>query len=235
MKQITKEQYLAGVINSIETKYPEIRRVSKGPTFALQYGGTWHTLWKRGGLPQKQAKQVEKAYHELYKVSGEFAAKNKDYMVKYGYVECAFGLKLRTPIISKTVLGNSKTPYEAEAEVRSANNAITQSWGMLLNRAMIATNTRIETEGYALSILPINMIHDAGYFLVKDDPETVKFLNDTLIEEMEWQEDDLIRSTDVPMKASLEIGKSWDNLKQLPNKASIEEITNELSTIPRSA
>ncbi len=233
MKQITKEQYLAGVINSIETKYPDLRRESKGPTFALQYGGTWHTLHKRGGFPKEQAEQVEKAYHELYQVSGEFNDRNKDHMVEHGYVTCAFGLKLRTPIISKTVLGTSKTPYEAEAEVRSANNAVTQSWGMLLNRAMIATNNRIEAAGYGLSILPINMIHDAGYFLVKNDPEIVKFLNDVLIEEMSWNDDDRIRSTDVPMKASLEIGKSWDKLKPLPNKASIEEITNELRTISR--
>ena len=221
-------------INSIEKKYPELRRKSKGPTFALQYGGTWHTLWKRGGLPQEQAKQVEKAYREFYKISEEFNAANKEFMVKHGYVECAFGLKLRTPIIAQTVLGTSKTPYEAEAEVRSANNAVTQSWGMLLNRAMIATNTRIETAGYGTAILPINMIHDAGYFLVKDDPETVKFLNDTLIEEMEWNDDDQIRSVDVPMTASLEIGKSWDQLIQLPNKASIGEITNVLSTISGS-
>jgi DNA polymerase I len=234
MRQITKEQYLAGVINSIETKHPDLRRNSKGPTFALQYGGTWHTLHKRGGFPKKQAEQVEEAYHELYQVSGEFNDRNKDYMVEHGYVECAFGLKLRTPIIAKTILGTSKTPYEAEAEVRSANNAVTQSWGMLLNRAMIATNDRIEKAGYGLDILPINMIHDAGYFLVKDDPVIVKFLNDTLIQEMEWQEDDLIRSTDVPMTASLEIGKSWDTLSTLTNNLTLEEMTNDLFAITGS-
>lgn len=234
MKQITKEQYLAGVVNSIEHKYPELRRVSKGPTFALQYGGTWHTLHKRSGFPKDQAEQIEKAYHELYQVSGEFDDRNRDYMEEHGYVECAFGLKLRTPIIAKTILGTSKTPYEAEAEVRSANNAVTQSWGMLLNRAIIATNTRIEAAGYGTSILPINMIHDAGYFMVKDDPETVKFLNDTLIEEMSWNDNDLIRSTDVPMKASLEIGKAWDDLTNLKNNLTLEEITHELRAITGS-
>ena len=221
MQKITKEQYLAGVINSIETKYPELRRQSKGPTFALQYLGTWHTLHKRGGFPVKQAKEIEAGFHELYKISGEFNDINKQFMDKHGYVECAFGLKLRTPIIAKTILGTSKTPYEAEAEVRSANNAVTQSWGMLLNRAMIATNARIEKAGYGVDILPINMIHDAGYFLVKDDPKIVKFLNDVLIQEMEWQDDDLIRSTDVPMKASLEIGKSWDTLSTLDNNLTL--------------
>ena len=221
-------------INSIKHKYPELRQKSKPPTFALQYLGTWHTLHKRGGFSVAMAHAIEDAFLDLYKVTGQFAAANKQFMEKHGYVECAFGLKLRTPIISKCILGSSRTPYEAEAEARSANNAVTQSWGMLLNRAVIATNRRIEEAGYALTILPINMIHDAGYFLVKDDPECVKFLNDVLIEEMEWNDDDKIRSTDVPMSASLEIGKSWDKQHKLPNGATIEEITdviNGLSTV----
>jgi len=213
-------------INSIKDKYPELRRRSKGPTFALQYMGTAYTLHKRTGFPMDQAIKIEKAFHKLYKVSQEFNKHNKRFMEEHGYVECAFGLKLRTPIISQCVLGNSKTPHEADKEARSANNAITQSWGMLLNRAMNATNIRIEEAGYSTDILPCNMIHDAGYFLVKDIPECIKFLNDVLIEEMEWNNDDAIRSTDVPMKASLEVGKSWDKLTQLDNNATLEEIIN---------
>tara|TARA_R110002020_G_scaffold307502_5_gene523319 strand:+ start:3932 stop:6373 length:2442 start_codon:yes stop_codon:yes gene_type:complete len=211
-------------INSISTKYPELRRKSKGPTFALQYMGTAHTLHKRTGFPKDQAKQIYDAFHELYKVSGEFNARNKEFMEKHGYVECAFGLKLKTPIISKCVLGNSKTPYEADKEARSANNAITQSWGMLLNRAMNATNLRIEQAGYSTDILPCNMIHDAGYFLVRHNAECIKFLNDVLIKEMEWNDDEAIKSKEVPMKAALEIGKSWDTLVPLNNNASLKEI-----------
>lgn len=211
-------------INSIETKYPELRQNSKAPTFALQYLGTAYTLHKRAGFSMHQAEQIEKSFHELYVVSGEFNKNNRKLMEKNGYVECAFGLKLRTPIITKCVMGNSSTPYEADKEARSANNAVTQSWGMLLNRAMNATNARIENAGYATSILPCNMIHDAGYFLVKDHPIYIQFLNDVLIQEMEWNEDPLIKSKDVPMKATLEIGVSWDKMLPLKNYATIEEI-----------
>lgn len=213
-------------INSIATKYPDLRFDSKAPTFALQYDGTWHTLHKRAGFPKDQAIAIEKAFHELYAVSVKFNEKNKKFMEEHGYVDCAFGLKLRTPIISQCILGNSRTPYEADAEARSANNAITQSWGMLLNRAMIATDKRIEAAGLGTYILPCNMIHDAGYFLVKNNPQYIKFLNDVLIKEMEWNDDDMIRSTDVPMKAQLEIGRSWDTLQPLKNKATIEEIAD---------
>ena len=224
MKKITKEEYLAGVINSIADKYPELRRRSKGPTFALQYMGTAYTLHKRTGFSLDQATKIEKAFHELYKVSGKFNEKNKQFMEQHGYVECAFGLKLRTPIIAQCVLGNSRTPHEADKEARSANNAITQSWGMLLNRAMNATNARIEEAGYSTDILPCNMIHDAGYFLVRHNAECIKFLNDVLIKEMEWNDDAQIKSTSVPMKAALEIGKSWDTLVPLNNNASLKEI-----------
>ncbi len=221
-------------INSIKDKYPELRRKSKGPTFALQYMGTAYTLHKRTGFLMDQAIKIEKAFHELYKVSGEFNELNKKFMEDHGYVECAFGLKLRTPIISQCILGNSKTPHEADKEARSANNAITQSWGMLLNRAMNATNKRIEEAGYSTDILPCNMIHDAGYFIVKNNPKYIKFLNDVLIKEMEWNDDDAIRSKDVPMKASLEIGKSWDTLVPLNNNATLKEIHEIFPTIAGS-
>ena len=68
------------------------------------------------------------------------------------------------------------------------------------------------------------MIHDAAYFIIKNTPEHIKFLNDVLIEEMEWNDDDAIRSTDVPMGAMLEIGKSWDKLIPIANKSTLKEI-----------
>lgn len=231
-KEITKTEYLKYIINSIADKYPEERTKSKAPTFALQYLGNDYTLHKRNGFPLEQAKKIYEAYNNLYKITLDFNEKNKDFMNKNGYIDCAFGLRLKTPIVGMCILGNSKTPYEAEAEVRSGNNAVTQSWGMLLNRAMIATNNRIIQVGYENYILPINMIHDAGYFLVKNDPIYIKFLNDTLIEEMEWNDHPKIKSTEVPMAAQLEIGHSWDKLITLKNKASIEEIEYEISNIP---
>ncbi len=68
----------------------------------------------------KQAVQIEKAFHSLYAASDKFNQKNKVFMEEHGYVNCAFGLQLRTPIVAQCVLDNSKTPYEAQAEVRSA-------------------------------------------------------------------------------------------------------------------
>lgn len=229
--EITKTDYLLEVINSIAKLYPEVRNNSKSPTFAMQYEGNEYTLHKRNGFSMEEAVKIYQAYNELYKVTGAFNKSNEEFMNKNGYVNCAFGLKLKTPIVGMCILGNSKTPYEAQAEVRSANNAVTQSWGMLLNRAMIAVDNRIIEAGYENDIFPINMIHDAGYFLVREDPKIVKFLNDVLIEEMEWNDHPMIKSKDVPMMANLDIGHSWDKQITLKNKATIKEIEDAIKSL----
>lgn len=229
--EITKTEYLVEVINSIAKLYPEVRNNSKSPTFAMQYEGNEYTLHKRNGFPMEEAVKIYQAYNELYKVTKEFNKKNEYHMNQHGYVNCAFGLRLKTPIVGMCILGNSKTPYEAQAEIRSANNAVTQSWGMLLNRAMIAVDNRIIEAGYENDIFPINMIHDAGYFLVREDPKIVKFLNDVLIEEMEWNDHPMIKSKDVPMMANLDIGHSWDKQITLKNKATIKEIEDAIKSL----
>ena len=218
-------------INSIEAKYPKLRQKSKAPTFALTYNGTWHTLVTNIGFSKDEAKQIEDNYHKLYKVSDKFTQANVMFAEDNGYMECAFGLRIKCPILAKTIHDNSLTPYAATAEARSANNAVTQSWGMLINRALIATNKLIEDSEFSYHIHPINTIHDAAYFLVKDTPEAIKFLNDTLIKEMQWNEHPLISSKEVPMAADLEIGKSWDKQTSLPNGASIKQIEELLSTL----
>jgi DNA polymerase-1 len=226
MPDINPESVIS--INSIEEKYPVLRQASKQITFASQYGGTAYTHHKNAGIPLEDAERIEKAFKELYKVSEEFMATNQTHMENTGYVECAFGMRLHTPIVSKCILGNTKTPYEATAEVRSANNAVTQSWGTLMNRAIIATNQRVEQLGKHLDILPVCTIHDSVYFMVRDDPTIIKILNDILIEEMQWQEHPTIASVDVPMKANMEIGPDWATQVKLPNQATETEIQNIL-------
>jgi len=97
-----------------------------------------------------------------------------------------------------------------------------------MNRAIIATNQRVEQLGKHLDILPVCTIHDSVYFMVRDDPTIIKILNDILIEEMQWQEHPTIASVDVPMKANMEIGPDWATQVKLPNQATETEIQNIL-------
>ena len=205
-----------------------IRQEAKAPSFALQYGGTWSTLHKNIGLPIPVAKAVEIGYHKLYGGLATFAALNTQFASKHGYVECAFGLRLRTPLLSQCIMGTSKTPREAESEARSAGNAITQSWGMLSNRAAIAIQRRIEESPYRLDIFLVNQIHDAIYFIWKNSPEITHWLNTVVVEEMSWQDHPSIMSDDVKLGAELDVGYSWNSMKTIPNHASLEDITEIL-------
>ena len=211
-------------INSIEQLFPKFRNKSKAPTFALQYGGTAYTLTKNCNLPTHEAEAIENAYHDLYKVSDAFMNDNLKFAHKHGYVECAFGLRLRTPLLQKSVIQSSNMPYQAKAEGRSANNAITQSWGLLINRALIEADQIWNASEYRESILLCNTIHDSTYGLVRNDPETVKFLNDTIVSAMEWNDHIKIKSAEVPMVAKLELGHSWDRMLSIENRISADKI-----------
>ena len=94
---------------------------------------------KSAGLSAEVAKQVENNYHEFYKVSDAWIKNILDGAHIDGYVTGAFGLRIRTPILAMTRISHTKMPYAAIAERRSAGNAVTQSYGLLNNRAAIAS------------------------------------------------------------------------------------------------
>jgi len=212
-------------INSIEKLYPMFRQDSKGPTFALTYQGTWHTLVNNLGISKKAAQEIEEKYHELYSVSDAWVQEKLEQATKDGYVTVAFGLRVRTPILGQTLLGKKSTPYEAKAEGRTAGNAMGQSYGMLNNRAAIEFQNRLFESEHIYDIKPISHIHDAQYFLIREKAATVKWFNDNLIACMEWQDLPEIEHDEVKLGGSVEIFyPNWSKKTTLPNYASIEEI-----------
>lgn len=131
-------------INSIEGKYKDIRQKSKTPTFLLTYRGTYMGLMQKCGFDEPTAKQIESRYHELYKESDDWVNARLEEATKVGYVTAAFGLRVRTPLLHQVVMGTKHTPYEAEAEGRTAGNALGQSWCLLNNRAAVDVAQRLE-------------------------------------------------------------------------------------------
>ena len=212
-------------INSISTKYPQYRQMSKAPTFALTYAGTYLTLMKNCGFDEKTAKNIETQYHDLYSVSDQWTADRLSEAERNGFVELAFGLKLRTPLIQQTLLNKRVTPKLAQAEARTAGNALIQSYGLLTNRASNAFMQKVWNSQFKQDIKQVAQIHDAAYFLVRKNPETLKFVNDNLIKEMEWQELPAITHEEVKLGAELDVFyPDWSNPITLPNSASIKEI-----------
>lgn len=171
-------------INSIAETHPALRTDSKPITFALQYNGTPYTIYKNTGFSKDKSEKIYERYWDLYEISKHFIAVHTDKAIETGYVELAFNARLYTPLLHNSV--RTYLSHLAEKEARSAINAKSQSYGLLLNRACIATIAKLDRADQSIqeSILINNVIHDACYFLVRKDAKVVKWLNDNLIHEM---------------------------------------------------
>lgn len=213
-----------GINGTIKT-HAKWRQLSKAPTFALTYLGTYRTLMTNCGFDEATARKIEANYHKLYKVSNEYVEQQINKAAVDGYLSVAFGLKIRTAIINRTVLGTRVTPYQAEAEKRTLGNAIGQSWGLLNNRSTCAFMDTVKNSQYKHDILCVSLIHDAAYFIIKDDTEVIKFVNDNLIKEMKWQNHPAIAHPTVPLGGELDICiNGWHQTVTIPNDASQAEI-----------
>ena len=217
-------------VNSIKKTHPELRQESKEPTFALTYQGTAHTLMTNLGWSEEKAKSVESNYHKLYKVSDQYVQDRLAQASKDGYVEVAFGLRVRTPLLAQVMWGTGRVPYEAQAEGRTAGNALGQSYGLLNNRAAVAFMKKVWKSPYRYDIKPVALVHDAIYLVIKDDLHVVDWVNRHLIQEMRWQELPEIQHDTVKLGAALDIfWPDWSNAITLPND-STKEVIKELCT-----
>lgn len=215
-------------INSIKDKYPHLRQESKRVTFAAQYGGSYITFMHNCGFTEQEAKQIEANYHKLYKESDLWIKDKLDICCKQGYIDVAFGLRIRTPLLAKSILGNKRTLYEATAEARSVGNAISgQSYGLLTNRAINAFLERVWASDYKYDIMPVSLIHDAIYLMIKDDIRIVEWVNNNLIECMQWQDLPEIQHNIIHLEAELDLYyPNWSTAITLPNNISQKEIMN---------
>lgn len=212
-------------INSIQDKYGDLRQESKSPTFALTYQGTYITMVKNLGWSEEKAKAVEAAYHEMYKVSTKWVSDKLNQASKDGYVTLAFGLRLRTPLLAQVIRGTSRTPYEAEAEGRTAGNALGQSWCLLNTRAGIEFMNRVRSSKHRLSIKPCAHIHDAQYYLVRDDVDAILFTNKYLVKAVQWQEDPAIAHDEVKLGGEFSLfWPTWNDEIAIPNGATENQV-----------
>lgn len=225
------------IINSIEDRYPDLRQLSKGPTFALTYMGTWKTLVKNFGLTIEEAKQIEDNYHQLYQVADQWVMSQLRKAQKTGYVELAFGLRLRTPILPKVVLHDLRTlPQEAHKEMKTAGNALGQSYGLLNTHAANLFMQRVWDSPFREIVLPTVQIHDSQYYMIENSMRCLKWVNTNLIECMEWNELAPIQHPIVKLGAKLEVFyPDWGSGIKIPNRASSEQIRNVLKPLNLAA
>lgn len=178
------------------------------------------------GFTKQEAIQIETNYHKTYKQSDEWVANKIKLAEQQDYLDSAFGLRIRTPVIAKSVLGNSKTPNLALAESRSVGNAVSgQSYCMLTCRALNEFMERVYNSEYKHDIMPVNIVHDAIYLMIKDNVHVVKWVNDNLMDCMQWQELEEIKHDEVKLSAELGLFyPDWSKEITLPNNIDRNQI-----------
>jgi DNA polymerase-1 len=206
-------------------KYSSFRQDSKTPTFLLTYGGTYIGIMQQLGWDIEKAQKIETNYHTLYKVSDDWVAQKLNEACKVGYVTVAFGLRVRTPMLHQVVLGTSKTPFQAEAEGRTAGNALGQSWCLLNSRAGSEFMNKVRSTDMRHKIKPSAQIHDAQYYLARDDINVVHYANTHVVKACQWQDHPDIWHDEVKLGGEFSIFyPNWSKEAVLPNHASQEEI-----------
>ena len=125
----------------------------------------------------------------------------------------------------------SKTPYEAEAEGRTAGNALGQSWCLLNSRASVEFMEKVRASEHRLDIRPCAHIHDAQYMMVRDDIDALLYANEHLVEAVKWQEHPDIAHDDVKLGGEFGIFyPDWGHEITIPNGASKEDIYQAIDT-----
>lgn len=180
------------------------------------------------GVTEAEAKSIEQKFLQFYAVSIAWINGVLDKAHETGYIEGAFGLKVRTPILGRTPLKKGKQAFMVEAERRSAGNAKTQSYGLLNNRSAVEFSKRVAVSKHKYDVLLVSLIHDATYVMARNKPNVIKWVNDNLIECMQWQQLPELQHDTIKLGAELDIyWPSWDDALTLPNGASVNEIKKQ--------
>jgi len=188
-----------------------IRQKSKPINFKLNYLGMADS--DKGGFITQE---IYDAYHNtLYKEVGNFREEMKGIAKRQGYVHLGLGFRLYVDDIDK--------------QFRSVFNAYGgQFWSILTLIAINELHYRLKENNLIDNIKVNATIYDAIYGIVKKDSETIKWLNDNIVEIMTK---DFLKNQIVKNEANLEIGTSWSSLIELQNNTSIEDIDKILKEI----
>lgn len=234
IEEIDKEKAKVAIINSIKKKHKNLRQESKGYTFALTYQCIAKTLEVKFGCSKEKAEKIYNAFHSLYHVSDDWVNNKMRTAFTKGYVVGAFGLKLRTPKMAKSIPSDVKTNFTVGEEFRTTANFFGQSYGLLNTRSSMAFNKEVRGHKdlrYRLGIRPICQIHDAQYYMIKDDPDVFIYCNEELVKEDSWQELDEIKHPDVHLGGELSIFyPSWGEELVVPNHVNKDDLLKLIDT-----
>ena len=202
---------LKKLVNSGDVGAGEFRQYHKGTTFKLSYGG--YPDDDKGGIITQDI--FDRYHNELYPGITDY---RENYVLKSAkrnsYIHLGLGCRIYTS--------------EPDDEIRTLHNATCQFWSILTQIAVNELNYRSEAKGIENDVRVHATIYDSVYIYVKKDAETIKWVNDNIVEIM--QKDFMVDQV-VPNDAVGEIGKNWAELSKVPQQATLEEIESILEKL----
>jgi DNA polymerase-1 len=84
---------------------------------------------------------------------------------------------------------------------------------------------KVRRSKHRLNIRPCAQIHDASYFLIKDDMETLLYTNEHLVQAVQWQDHPDIWHDEVKLGGEVSIFyPNWNKECVVPNGATEAEV-----------
>lgn len=187
----------------------DLRNRGKRISFGLAYGAFPPKVAKSAKLCLDEATKIFNAYHnEMYPGVTDY---RENYVLKtaqeQGYIHLGLGARMYTD--------------NAHNNIRTLNNGTCQFWSILTAISINRLHQLIDEAGYQNDILVTSTIYDSIYFIVRDDADIIKWLNDNIVPIMEQ---DFMVGQIVSNSVDLEIGPSWAKLYRLPHNATTKEI-----------
>lgn len=186
-----------------------LRQDGKGNTFKLAYGG-YPDISKGGVITQ----EIFDNYHnKMYPGISTMRDQAIGIAKHNGYLHMGLGCRIYADDI--------------ERDSRTLFNSLSQFWSILTLISINELHHYMDKENKHEEIKITATIYDAIYGIVRDDPASIKWLNDTVCPIMEK---DFMDNQIVHNEANLEIGDSWASLTELDHgltESQIQEVLNE--------
>jgi hypothetical protein len=193
-----------------------IRQKGKPATFGLSYGSYPPKVAATLKISLPAAEAIFNSYHnELYPGITNY---RENYVLptakEHGKLHLGLGCYIKSD--------------KPDKDVRTLHNSTCQYWSILTLLTINKVHQLIDLEGMSDDIQCISSIYDSIYYVVKKDASTIKWLNDKLVPLMtqDYIVDQIIKNT-----AISEIGLDWADMTQIPNNASIKQITQTLKEL----
>jgi DNA polymerase-1 len=175
----------------------EKRNIAKSINFGLLYGMGSKKLGDTLGIPSKEAKTYIDSYFEAFKSVKDYLKSIEDFAHINGYIKTLLNRKRLFDFESANAM--IKAAYLREA----VNTLFQGSAADLIKLSMVEIHRKYKNND---SVRLLLQIHDELIFEIREDmlEETTKDLKEIM---------ENIYSLNIPLKVSLSIGNSWQELK----------------------